>query len=232
MTAKSALGRAPSGRQSKAKGKPKTKAVRLKRGQADERIPELLDAAAAVFVEKGFIGARMDDIAERLGVSKPILYRHFKSKYALLQAVLDRQLNAPFDQLFAYVSTYTGPLKPLLQAIVGRANPDMSTVAAAVKIFRLILSEGFRVPEFAERFFTKNLRPINETLQMLFRRAMAEGKMRKADPDFAAREFVAPYFHSALIGAIMLPTIEFGWNRVEYMEHALESFCRSYEITE
>jgi hypothetical protein len=30
----------------------------------------------------------------------------------------------------------------------------------------------------------------------------------------------------------MLPTIEFGWNRVEYMQHALESFCRSYEITE
>lgn len=232
MTSKSATGRTPSGGYRKAREKPKTKAVRLKRGQADERIPEILDAAAAVFIEKGFIGARMDDIAERLSVSKPILYRHFKSKHALLQAVLDRQLNAPFDQLFAYVSTYTGPLKPLLQAIVGRANPDMSTVVPAVTLFRLILSEGFRVPEFAERFFTKNLRPINESLQMLFRRAMAQGKMRKADPDFAARELVAPYFHSALIGAILLPATEFGWNRIEYLNHALESFCRSYEIAE
>jgi len=232
MTAKSTSARAPSGRHGKAKDKPKTKAVRLKRGQADERIPKILEAAAAEFVEQGFLSTRMEDIAARLGISKPIIYRHFPSKHALLQAVLDQQLNAPFDQLSEYVRNYAGPLKPLLQAIVARANPDMSTVVGAVKVFRLILSEGFRVPDFAERFFTTNLRPINETLQVLFRKAMTEGKMRKADPDFAARELVAPYFHGALIGAIMLPSIDFGWKRVEYLEHALESFCRSYEITE
>jgi len=233
MAPKSGTRRPPSrSSEGKVRAKPKGKRVRLRRGQADERIPAILEAAAAEFIEQGFLSTRMEDIATRLGVSKPIIYRHFKSKHALLQAVLDKQLNAPFDALMEHVRNYAGPLKPLLRAIIARADPNRVMADAAMPLFRLILSEGFRVPDFADRFFTKNLRPINEALQVLFRRAMAEGKMRKADPDFAARELFAPYFHTALIDTIMAPTTEAGWNRTEYMNHALESFCRSYEITE
>ncbi|MCX6479393.1 MAG: TetR/AcrR family transcriptional regulator [Mycobacterium sp.] len=58
---------------------------RLPRG---ERREQLLEAASEVFVDRGFHAAGMDEIADRAGVSKPVLYQHFTSKQDLFLAVL------------------------------------------------------------------------------------------------------------------------------------------------
>jgi AcrR family transcriptional regulator len=58
---------------------------RLPRG---ERREQLLEAASVVFVDRGFHAAGMDEIADRAGVSKPVLYQHFTSKQDLFLAVL------------------------------------------------------------------------------------------------------------------------------------------------
>lgn len=54
-----------------------------------ERRAQLLDAARHVFVTQGYHAAAMDDIAERAGVSKPVLYQHFPGKLDLYLALLD-----------------------------------------------------------------------------------------------------------------------------------------------
>jgi len=53
------------------------------------RRAQLLDAALEVFVAQGYHAAAMDDIAERAGVSKPVLYQHFPGKLELYLALLD-----------------------------------------------------------------------------------------------------------------------------------------------
>lgn len=59
----------------------------------DERRGQLLIAASEVFVDRGYHAAGMDEIAERAGVSKPILYQHFASKLELYLAVLARHVD-------------------------------------------------------------------------------------------------------------------------------------------
>ncbi|KUF16227.1 MULTISPECIES: TetR/AcrR family transcriptional regulator [Streptomyces] len=51
---------------------------------------QLLGAAQEVFVAQGYHAAAMDDIAERAGVSKPVLYQHFPGKLDLYLALLDQ----------------------------------------------------------------------------------------------------------------------------------------------
>ncbi|HVL85710.1 MAG TPA: TetR/AcrR family transcriptional regulator, partial [Pseudonocardia sp.] len=55
-----------------------------------EREQQILDAAVAVFTERGFGSASMDQVAERIGVTKPVLYTHFGSKEGLLLACIAR----------------------------------------------------------------------------------------------------------------------------------------------
>ena len=55
-----------------------------------ERERQILDAAAAVFGERGYSAASMDLVAERVGVTKPVLYTHFGSKHGLLLACIAR----------------------------------------------------------------------------------------------------------------------------------------------
>ncbi|GAA1827956.1 TetR/AcrR family transcriptional regulator [Luedemannella flava] len=58
------------------------------------RRKQLLEAAQEVFVAQGYHAAAMDDIAERAGVSKPVLYQHFPGKLELYLALLDTHSDA------------------------------------------------------------------------------------------------------------------------------------------
>jgi AcrR family transcriptional regulator len=66
-----------------------TRAPRRRVGRA-ERERQILDAAVAVFGERGYQNASMDQVAERVGVTKPVLYTHFGSKHGLLLACIAR----------------------------------------------------------------------------------------------------------------------------------------------
>ncbi len=77
----------------------------------DKRVPAavrrriILDAAISTFAEYGYHGAKMETIAERADVTKPILYRHFPSKLSLIVALVDQAgenlieaLSQPFEE--------------------------------------------------------------------------------------------------------------------------------------
>lgn len=76
------------------------------------RRAQLLDSALEVFVAQGYHAAAMDDIAERAGVSKPVLYQHFPGKLELYLALLeqssDRIIDATRDAL---ASTHDNKLR-------------------------------------------------------------------------------------------------------------------------
>ncbi|WP_110241895.1 TetR family transcriptional regulator [Nocardioides gilvus] len=59
-----------------------------------ERRAQLLSSALEVFVAHGYHSAAMDDIADRAGVSKPVLYQHFPGKLELYMALLDQSCDA------------------------------------------------------------------------------------------------------------------------------------------
>jgi AcrR family transcriptional regulator len=61
------------------------------------RRAQLLESALEVFVAQGYHAAAMDDIAERAGVSKPVLYQHFPGKLELYLALLDQSCDTIVD---------------------------------------------------------------------------------------------------------------------------------------
>ena len=81
-----------------------------------ERRAQLLEAAQAVFVAQGYHAAAMDEIADRAGVSKPVLYQHFPGKLDLYLALLD---------------THCESLEKLVRAAL--AQPDATSGRAKVE---------------------------------------------------------------------------------------------------
>ena len=58
--------------------------------QPEVRRQEILEAALDLFCEKGYEGASMADLAQRLGISQGLCYRYFPSKQALLDCAVDQ----------------------------------------------------------------------------------------------------------------------------------------------
>ncbi|MBM7786062.1 TetR/AcrR family transcriptional regulator [Tenggerimyces flavus] len=71
------------------------------------RRAQLLEAARDVFVAQGYHAAAMDDIADRAGVSKPVLYQHFPGKLDLYLALLDASCDALVGAVRAALASTT-----------------------------------------------------------------------------------------------------------------------------
>ena len=82
----------------------RTRSTRLPRSA---RRAQLLVAAQEVFVAQGYHAAAMDDIAERAGVSKPVLYQHFPGKLDLYLALLDQHAEALVDAVRVALASTT-----------------------------------------------------------------------------------------------------------------------------
>ncbi|MFC5995156.1 TetR/AcrR family transcriptional regulator [Pseudonocardia hispaniensis] len=85
-----------------------TKAPRQRIGRA-ERERQILEAAAAVFAERGYQNASMDSVAERVGVTKPVLYTHFGSKEGLLLACITQARARLLEVTAAAAAAADGP---------------------------------------------------------------------------------------------------------------------------
>ena len=102
-----------------------------------ERRAQLLESALEVFVAQGFHSAAMDVIADRAGVSKPVLYQHFPGKLDLYLALLDQhcesliqsvrtalasttdnkqRVRATMDAYFAYVEDDGGAFRLVFES--------------------------------------------------------------------------------------------------------------------
>ena len=89
------------------------------------RRTQLLGAAQEVFVRSGYHAAAMDEIADRAGVSKPVLYQHFPSKLELYLALLDQHTGALVDAVRrALASTHDLFTKPFLDYMEQVAAPS------------------------------------------------------------------------------------------------------------
>jgi AcrR family transcriptional regulator len=64
-----------------------------------ERREQLLDVGRALFAAKGFDGTSVEEIAERAGVSKPVVYEHFGGKEGLYAVVVDREVRRLLDRI-------------------------------------------------------------------------------------------------------------------------------------
>lgn len=78
---------------------------------------QILDVAVAVFTERGYAGTSMDAVAERVGVTKPVLYTHFGSKEGLLLACITRARAELLAVTTAAVAAAGGPEDMLRRGI-------------------------------------------------------------------------------------------------------------------
>jgi AcrR family transcriptional regulator len=75
----------------------------------EEREQQMLEAASRLFTERGFAGVSMDEIAEEVGVTKPMLYAYFDSKEGLFVACIERAAAPMLDVVRAAIDPSDAP---------------------------------------------------------------------------------------------------------------------------
>ena len=116
---------------------PARRTSRLPRGA---RRVQLLQAAQDVFVAQGFHAAAMDDIADRAGVSKPVLYQHFPGKRELYLALLDEHVSGLAER----VREAMAGTDDNSERVVGTVRAYFEFIDAEGEAFRLVFESDLR----------------------------------------------------------------------------------------
>ncbi|SNS02604.1 transcriptional regulator, TetR family [Geodermatophilus pulveris] len=130
----------------------------------DARRAQLLQAAQEVFVAQGFHAAAMDEIADRAGVSKPVLYQHFPGKRELYLALLEEQVTLLTDRVREAMEG-TDDNRTRVNGAVGAYFDFINAEGAA---FRLVFESDLRnddaVRELADRGHRACVEAIGEVI--------------------------------------------------------------------
>jgi AcrR family transcriptional regulator len=144
-----------------AQSAPAGRGVRLPR---TARRAQLLAAAQDVFVANGYHAAAMDEIAERAGVSKPVLYQHFPGKLELYMALLESHV----DELVGRVRTAIGSTTDNKLRVRAAVAAFYDFVDGEGQAFRMVFESDLRsepaVQQAVERATTDSVDAITETI--------------------------------------------------------------------
>jgi TetR/AcrR family fatty acid metabolism transcriptional regulator len=143
---------------------------------SEERKNQILDAASTVFARSGFAEARMDDIAAQSGLSKGALYLYYKSKDALISALLQRLFNLELRGVRGVIEG-TGSVSDRLFAMTRLFAADLDRLSLVMPITLEFYAVAAR-QRSVRQFFSEMLRDYRAILTQVIEEGVASGEFR------------------------------------------------------
>jgi TetR/AcrR family transcriptional regulator, mexJK operon transcriptional repressor len=189
---------------------------------ADKR-SSILNAAAEIFLNGGFLGTSMDEIAAKARVAKQTVYAHFSNKRDLFVAMVSALTNQASDRVHVGVPEFHegDDLKRYLTDYAVRQLQVVLT-PRIIRLRRLVISEVLRFPELGEALYSGGPGRSIMSLAAIFERLAERGVLAIRNPSLAASQFnwlvmSAPLNRAMLLGDDAIPSAS------ELQKHAAES---------
>ena len=166
---------------------------------SEERRAQILEAAMAVFARQGFDQARMDDIAQEAGLSKGALYLYYKSKDAIISAILQFFFSCAIKKLQDFLESEEPPsvreqLLRLNQYYIAEMKWMVSLLPLSFE-FYAVAARQKSVRQFLKRYF----KDYREVLAALVQRGIDRGEFRPIRAEHVAIAIAALYEGLALL---------------------------------
>jgi AcrR family transcriptional regulator len=157
----------------------------------------ILHAALKCFAERGYDGARIEDIADLAGIGNGTLYVYFSFKKALLEGVVRAAPGPGLTALSSLAAADDESPEVILRSVIDQARRALAHPEAPTYL-RVLVSEAGRTPEVSAIFATEILSPILTALARVIERGRAHGAFRAVEPNAAAGLLLAPAIFAGL----------------------------------
>lgn len=152
---------------------------------------EILDAAQALFAERGFSATRLDDVAMEAGVSKGTLYLYFRDKEDLFRQLVLQRLVPNLEAMEDFAAGWQGPVRPLFEQILARIA-ELMTKTNLGAMPKIIIAEAGNFPHLAAFYRDEVILRGRKLLAGLLQKGMDAGELKSADSMMLAPIFMGP----------------------------------------
>jgi len=163
-----------------------TKIVALPSAQRTPKIPprEVLDAAAQCFMESGYSGTTIDDVARHMGATKGRIYHYFSSKSELMHAVRARAMEINFDAIRPGFESDLPPREKFAVMAAAHALNMIEEKAYQTALFDSLHTHITRGKESAHDPYLDDFIANRRAFEDMFRQVLVAGANRG---DFAVK---------------------------------------------
>jgi AcrR family transcriptional regulator len=160
---------------------------------AEERREQLLDATKAIVARDGFHAVSIEAVAREAGITRPIVYGHFRDLQGLLEALVEREGRRALSQLATVLpeNLATGdPREQLIAALTGY----LEAVRSDPETWRLVLMPQEGAPQILQRHVTKGRQAVVAALAQAMQPGLGIGPTHPSespDPELTARTLSA-----------------------------------------
>jgi AcrR family transcriptional regulator len=157
----------------------------------EARPGELIEAALALFVEKGFAATRVEEVAARAGVSKGTLFLYFPSKEDLFKAVVRETVAGRFPEWADELAEFQGDSVELVRYAMHTWWERVGMTPAS-GITKLVMAEASTFPEIASFYQNEVVAPGHDLIRRILQRGIDRGEFREMPLDYAVYSLIAP----------------------------------------
>ncbi|MDX1570737.1 MAG: TetR/AcrR family transcriptional regulator [Xanthomonadales bacterium] len=187
---------------------------------------QIFEAAVNLFLEKGFDGTSMDEIAERAEVSKQTVYSHFRSKedlfsYCIAEKCVSYELSPEFLDL-------ERPVDQMLR-VVGRKFTDLLHSDDAIHMKRLLCASAEQSPVLSELYYEAGPKHMIDLLTDYLRRQAERGRLKLDDPRTAACQLLHMFLGETHLLRLLNLRQTVDQEAVnDYVDACVDMFLRAY----
>ena len=203
---------------------------KFRRRKAD-RPAEIVEAALAVFAEKGFAAARLDEIARRAGVSKGALYLYFETKEDIFRAVVGQVIAPNMVAVKAMAAAHPGPFSDLIRGVaITIAHVAQTSPLSAVA--KMVIGEARNFPELARVWHDDLVSQALAAIAGAIEVAQARGELKPGDPRTYALQFIAPLLVGLMWRETFVPVGAEPFDLPKLMSQHVETLLHGLLVTE
>lgn len=174
------------------------------RRRSEARPGEIVAAALAVFSEKGFAAARLDDIAARAGISKGALYLYFATKQDLFRAVVRETVAPNLTAVEAFAGQGGLAFADLVRLIFARIG-ELAAEGRVGAVAKMVIGESRNFPELAKVWHEDVVSRALGAVGGAVAAAQARGEVRPGDPRLYVLSLVGPLLAGVLWREVFVP---------------------------
>jgi TetR/AcrR family transcriptional regulator, mexJK operon transcriptional repressor len=199
--------------------------------RSERKRAAILRAASDMFLENGYLGTSMGEIATLAAVSKQTVYKHFADKQSLFSEIITKTVNEAAERVQADVRglAESTSIEPDLRQLA-RRQLRLVMQPEILKLRRLVIAEASRFPELGRTFYERGPARTVAALGAAFEQLGARGLLTVDDPQLAAGHFnwlvmSIPLNRAMLLGDDSAPKAE---DLHAYADAGVRAFLSAY----
>lgn len=197
---------------------------------------KILDVALTLFSEKGYGNVYVGQIAEGVGIKAPSLYKHYKGKQDIFDAIL-KEMRKRYDKEAANLNINGSNFHLDSELYNSMSEDELVKIGIGLFLFfihdeyeckfrKMLTIEQFSNKELSELFTTQYYKDPLEYQSGLLHLLILQGQMKDEDADVMALQFFAPIY---LLMTVCDREPEREKEALEMLERHIRQFCRQYK---